>query len=210
MNHTRKKFFEKLWRDHPEGSVLTVGWGNKASQEDRFFRLLDVGDMKDKSVLDVGCGMGDFYRYMCWNGHEPSRYVGIDMMEDTIEKAKAFHSKEKDCVKSEVEFICTDLASYDAGTFDYVVASGIFSVKTDDWWPHMVSTVQKMLNISTTGVAINFLSASHRNKVDGSMYVFPSTVLSALMRDVSPWVVLMHDYRTNDFTVLLYKEKRSS
>jgi hypothetical protein len=52
-----KKYKEKF--GHLEG-VKSLGWGSDYSQKKRFDILLDIGVDINDSVLDVGCGYGDF------------------------------------------------------------------------------------------------------------------------------------------------------
>jgi ubiquinone/menaquinone biosynthesis C-methylase UbiE len=52
-----KKYKEKF--GHLEG-VKSLGWGSDYSQQKRFDILLDIGLDINDSVLDVGCGYGDF------------------------------------------------------------------------------------------------------------------------------------------------------
>ncbi|NVL90353.1 MAG: hypothetical protein HWN69_05065, partial [Desulfobacterales bacterium] len=41
-----------------------VGWGSEESQKCRFGVLCQLDDLSGKSVLDVGCGLGDLYGYL--------------------------------------------------------------------------------------------------------------------------------------------------
>ena len=38
-----------------------VGWGSVDSQEKRFRVLMEIGDLDNNSILDVGCGLGAFF-----------------------------------------------------------------------------------------------------------------------------------------------------
>lgn len=55
-----------------------------------------AGDLKGKSVLDVGCGYGDLLRYL-----PDCRYYGIDTNADAVEEAQRLHPTE--------EFAVTDM-----------------------------------------------------------------------------------------------------
>ena len=49
--------------------VRTLNWGSKASQKGRFAVLEKIGNLNKKSVLDVGCGLGDFYGWQIGRAH---------------------------------------------------------------------------------------------------------------------------------------------
>ena len=67
---------------------LAVSWGSKESQTIRFRVLTEVGELSGKSILDVGCGTGDFYKFMSENGIFPKKYIGIDINPLMIAMAK--------------------------------------------------------------------------------------------------------------------------
>ena len=102
-----KKYKEKF--GHLEG-VKSLGWGSDYSQKKRFDILLDIGVDINDSVLDVGCGYGDFSKNFV-------DYLGIDLREDAIKMARNKYSDAKFELKS----------IYDINdTYDWVFASGIF------------------------------------------------------------------------------------
>jgi hypothetical protein len=41
-----------------------VGWKSQQTQEARFNALLAIGNLKGKSILDLGCGLGCLYGYL--------------------------------------------------------------------------------------------------------------------------------------------------
>ena len=102
-----EKYEEKF--GHLEG-VKSLGWGSDYSQQKRFDILLDVGISINDSVLDVGCGYGDFSKNFV-------NYLGIDLRENAILTAKNKYSNHRFELKS----------IYDINdTYDWVFASGIF------------------------------------------------------------------------------------
>ena len=54
------KFYEKNIDDHNDG-YKALGWGSIDSQYKRFEVLSKINNLNGSSILDVGCGLGDFY-----------------------------------------------------------------------------------------------------------------------------------------------------
>jgi SAM-dependent methyltransferase len=64
-----------------------VGWKSQKTQEARFNALLAVDDLKNKSILDLGCGLGCLYGYLKeigWNGE----YTGMDILDMMVKGAR--------------------------------------------------------------------------------------------------------------------------
>ena len=60
MTHTKLviKNYDKWIKDRP--GIGIMGYGSELSQDLRFNALFKVGDMNGKTILDIGCGRGDF------------------------------------------------------------------------------------------------------------------------------------------------------
>src|SRR5919109_3859483 len=67
--------------------VRALDWGSRESQAVRFSVLAEVGQLHDASVLDVGCGLGDFFGWLKSAGIGVE-YTGIDITPKMIEVAR--------------------------------------------------------------------------------------------------------------------------
>jgi SAM-dependent methyltransferase len=181
-----------------------VGWRRHASQQRRFEVLAAVGDLQGRRVLDVGAGLGDFARYLWERGVTPD-YTGIDLCEDLVEAARARLAGDAGGPASMVVADILELAPPEP--FDYVVASGIFGLRTPQTVARIAPTLERMFGLCRRGVAVNFLSARAVKQAERSQYVEPSEVLAHALR-VTPAATLRHDYLPNDFTLYLYREPR--
>ena len=174
-------------------------WGSRGSQEVRFSVLCRVGDLSGASVLDVGCGFGDFYAYLKDHKIYPREYLGLDCVEETLAVAGKRHPdgrfENQDVLQLEMP-----------NGFDWAVGSGLFTLTGPEWHEYVIRMVERMFSLARRGVAVNFLS-SFANRRDGiSHYAEPADILRLLSSGVSPATELIHSYRSNDFTVFLYKE----
>ncbi len=77
--------------------------------------------LSGKRILDVGCGTGDELAWLCEQSADPALCLGVDLLDDRIEQARAAHP--------EIPFACADARALDAedGSFDLVVANVVFS-----------------------------------------------------------------------------------
>ena len=85
-------------------------------EEYTYFEI--IGDLSDKSVLDLGCGYGFHTRKFKEKGAK--RVVGVDISAKMIQLAKSQEAKKP----IGIEYIIADVCSLDTlGSFDIVVAS---------------------------------------------------------------------------------------
>ena len=92
---TRKRYSKRLQKFGYD--PRTLGWDSQKNQESRFKIATNSFDMKDLSVLDLGCGLGDFYTYLKNQFIPTSSYSGIDINPELIDFCKKKHidAKEK-------------------------------------------------------------------------------------------------------------------
>src|SRR4030042_2838585 len=69
-----------------KNDIKSVAWGSRESQEKRFEVLSQIALLNGKTVLDVGCGLGDFYIWLK-RKYSDIRYTGIDIIPSMIEIA---------------------------------------------------------------------------------------------------------------------------
>lgn len=83
--------------------VKTLGWGSKEQQIRRFHEFTKhVPNIHNKSIIDIGCGLGDYYNFLGKGGC--LNYLGLDINPDLIDAA---NENFKD--NASVNFTCKDL-----------------------------------------------------------------------------------------------------
>lgn len=176
-----------------------VGWKDKKSQFLRFQILSEIADLNNKSILDVGCGLGEFYNYL--NLHRINvKYHGIDLSDKFIEKAKSLYP--------DGHFEQSDILTKYNKKFDYIISSGIFNVKNDLTMSYFTiyikKTIKKMYDLCIQGVAFNMITTYVDFKVDSLYYSDPCKVFK-FCKKITPYVVLRHDYPLFEYTIYLFK-----
>lgn len=85
-------YYLQLFRynlDNERTSVWAAqNWVSSRNQKKRFAVFADQFDFHGKTVLDVGCGQGDFAKYLEARGVVPARLRGIDGMPEFVHAAR--------------------------------------------------------------------------------------------------------------------------
>jgi len=195
-------FFDKALAEHKNG-YKAVSYGSLESQRSRFEALCRVVDLDGKSILDVGCGLGDLLDFICLERIGAiSSYMGIDLNQNMIAGAS-----ERFSLSPLAEFSTCDLVQNPMHQeFDYVMESGIFNIRTPNHLEYVYDTLVAMYKACKCGVAANFLSKLSPFTRDANSYYFsPTALFDFAIRELSPLVTLRHDYRLNDFTIYVYR-----
>jgi SAM-dependent methyltransferase len=181
------------------GEDIRTLWKSPQSQQVRFSVLSRIGDLAGASILDVGCGFGDFLGFLKDRGIEVRDYLGIDCVDGILAVARKRHPS--------VRFENWDLFQLDpCNQFDWVFGSGLFNLKGPDSDEYALQMTRKMFSLAGNGAAANFLSSFTKRPDGFSNYWDPAHILELLAQGVSPILQLVHSYRSNDFTVFLYHE----
>lgn len=114
----QKRIYTRLFERY-KISHKSLHWSERKSQHIRFEQFLKVGDLRGKSVLDIGCGLGCFYAHLEQKGIECD-YLGVDIVPQFIQSANKLYPNAK--------FIEQNIFTRSIEKqFDYVFASGIFA-----------------------------------------------------------------------------------
>ncbi len=161
------RFYNTELIKHGPLSALAVGW-NEFVQERMFSsisRILPEHDRKAPfTLLDIGCGLGDYVPFLEQEGYNRVDYNGIDIIPAMIVNAKRkFPGR---------HFFVRDFM--DIGfrlTFDYLVCSGGLNIITYDseekHIQYIKRFIKKMYLLTRRGFAFNLLSSK------GGDYLIP-------------------------------------
>ena len=178
--------------------VRSVGWGSKESQELRFDYLVKNFELNGKTILDVGCGLGDFLLYLKKSDIENYQYVGLDISKNMIARCQERH------VQDNIQFYHGTIFEYDFELIDVAILSGALSYKYKEAESAAKATLEKMFQLSKEGVALNFLSTTADYELEKNQHYDPATILTWAL-NLSKKVSLYHDYPLYEFTIMLKK-----
>ena len=195
--------YEDCLRRHGD-SHLGVDWANADDAERRYQVMLDmIGDGRDVSVLDFGCGYSHLLGYMRKVNFQPIRYVGLDISPDFIEV-----SREK---YPEIEYLRLDVL--DEGVtipeFDYILMNGVFTEKGglsfDEMFDYFRAVIGKTFPHCRKGMAFNVRSSQVETEEVDLFHLPLDKCAWFLARDVSRHYAIRQDYGLEEYTVYLYR-----
>lgn len=182
-------------------SPRALGW-DKGKQFLRFHQLTSGWDLAGASILDVGCGFGDFVDYLRFMNIEGCTYTGIDLVGEFIaEGERRFGSPKATFLQAALE----DYAP--PSNFDYVIASGSFNLKVEgvDGHEQIRQSLEKMFRLCNIALSADFISDkvdyAHEHNFNSS----PEVVLS-MAYGLSRNVILRNDHFPFEFCVTIYKD----
>jgi SAM-dependent methyltransferase len=173
----------------------SVHWSNEHTQDIRFEILSNIGDLKHRKILDVGCGLGDFYKFFLKKEIEVE-YTGIDIVPTFVERAKV-RFPDAHCVCGNIETLTDE--------YDYIFASGVFNINVTDAKTYYFRMIENIFRHTRIGFAFNMLNIqSHQS--DDTYIAYDKDEVVAFCKTISPQVVVIDTYLPWDFTVYMYTE----
>jgi SAM-dependent methyltransferase len=180
-------------------TIDALASGSAERQETRFNVLSDIGDLNGRTVLDLGCGLGDFYAFL-QRRKISARYTGYDIVPGFIK-----HAEQK---YRDADFEVRDIQENGiGGDFDYIVSSQVFNNRLSDG--SNIKLVQEVLslcyNSCNRGVALDMMVDYVDFKDDHLFYYKPEDIFS-FCKSLTKRVALRNDYPLFEFSVYMYKD----
>ncbi|HUT00979.1 MAG TPA: class I SAM-dependent methyltransferase [Phycisphaerae bacterium] len=186
-------------RISPEREHFDVlDWASAASQGRRFEVLAEHVPLTGKSLLDVGCGLGDLAAFLDERGIEAD-YTGVDVLEKMVLACRERFGRRR-FVRADL-FAGEDVAP---GAFDVVFCSGVFNLNLGNNLAFLGGAIRRLLDLAGEHAVFNLLHARSPNKEEGYFFYDPDEVLALIPPGVCEPRIL-DGYLINDFTVLCRK-----
>lgn len=190
-------FYENSFSLYGGNDPHSVHWASEGSQYLRFEVLTKIGDLNSKSVLDVGCGLGELYKFFLKEEIDVT-YSGIDIIPIFIERARV-RFPDAHFTLANAETLIED--------YDYIVASGAFTFEVKDAKEYYFAIIKNLFLHARIGLAFNMLSIESHTTDDNAYIAYDKEEVIAFCKTLSPHVVLVDNYLSWDFTVFVYKNK---
>lgn len=205
-------FLDKLkikYYHHKRSKILGAdnakvqGWHSFDSQQVRFHVLCQSLELADKSVLDLGCGYGDFKHYLDEISRAQPRgnnriasYLGIDQQRAFVKAARARFAN-----SANTDFINADFSNFSLPNVDVVIVSGSLNYFSREL-NYLYKLIAIMYESSQYAVAFNLLDSRYFTSGKTLVSYNPSEVLSFCL-SICPNSQLFDNYAKNDFTIIM-------
>lgn len=190
-------FFDDLYQKKGV-SVESLGW-SEHGQHIRFELFHSLASLENKSILDVGCGFGDFYGHIAPH-YKNMTYKGYDKSVSFVEEGK----KKYGCDLEVFDILSSKIE----GKYDMVYSIGMLNIDIGNNMEVMKKAMKDMYDACNEFVAIS-MTSTHVDKAymtDNMFYYDPGELLNYARREISRKVYIRHDYLPHDFTIVLVKE----
>jgi ubiquinone/menaquinone biosynthesis C-methylase UbiE len=192
------KFWENILMQ-PGDEHHFVGW-SRISHMKRFEKIAEVGDFEGKTIMDVGCGLGGFFDFLCERGIRCG-YEGIDITPGMIDMARDRHPQIAE------NFFVWDILEMPLNRkYDYVVANGVLNLKFEGA-PNVEMTLRllgEMFRIAEIGAVATMTSSLTMKPNSDTFYYDPVEILVGSLK-LTKNIRLDHTYLPHDFAIFLYK-----
>ncbi|ASU34693.1 class I SAM-dependent methyltransferase [Mucilaginibacter xinganensis] len=176
-------------------SSLALGWKDRESQRSRFRALATIGELNNRSVLDVGCGYGDLLPYLAARCNRLN-YTGVEQIPELLHEAIKRYGDHP-----EASFIHGDFTTMQLTPADYVFASGSLNYRSVD--PEFIfKIITKFYGACRIAFAFNLLSDIVPN---GMLVAYDPDEINAYCNKLCNNVKLLKGYAADDFTVFMYR-----
>ena len=195
---------DKYLREDP----MVVGYKSLEEMEIVYDFVASNFDATQESILDVGCGRGDFLTHIQTLYQSDVKYHGVDMNKVLIGLAKEMNPN--------ATFTATNLFKLDGNyASDWVINIGGLSIMYEPagadftQMDALKNTVAKMLELADTGIVITLLSANAQEVFDEQYLAYdPVEVLDWALNEYGQLggnVRIDHSIADSLFTLTIYK-----
>jgi SAM-dependent methyltransferase len=190
---------QRFWDERAASSATDAERvdSNRRSQRMRFESFVLTHDLVGRSILDVGCGVGDLY------GHLRDReiacdYLGVDLSSQMIARCREKYPDGKFEQANILEWA-------DEPRFDYTIAVAIHNVRVDGGRELLERLTRKQFALCRVATHLSLLTDRYAGFAPHIQPWRAEEVLTMALA-ITPWVTLRHDYLPHDFGITLYRK----
>jgi 2-polyprenyl-3-methyl-5-hydroxy-6-metoxy-1,4-benzoquinol methylase len=190
--------------------IKTLGWGSTEQQHYRFLNTLSASDFTNKTILDIGCGFGDYANFLDQEKLKIKSYDGWDLNSDLIDESNKNKSSNS---TFNVFNLSTDNLDDHKDKYDIAVMLGLlnFNLKSQQTnLEYSKLMIKKAFDVVKEVLIVDFLSENlfpGYPKEDFVFYHNPAQILDFALT-LSEKVLLKHDYKPipqKEFMLYIYK-----
>jgi SAM-dependent methyltransferase len=189
-------------------TAYSVGWSDylQAQLFEKLMKVLsDIPSDKPHTLLDAGCGLGDFMLYLNHHGYSKIIYHGIDIIPEMILSAQEKYPGS--------DFKVADFSDSSFKTeYDYIVCSGAMNIlaarNRAGHEKFIQDFIRKMYSLSRIGCAFNLLTQEGKDffPEDEIFYYADRLKVYRFCSGLSAGVSM--DYQEHDYTFTIIMHKK--
>lgn len=175
-------------------SAKGVNWASKENQFLRFAAILKLlpDDLSNFTLVDAGCGFGDFYNYLKKKKRLPKQYIGIDSLLDMYSIASQNTAQ---------EIMIADICKDSLPNADYYICSGALNVLTP------FETHQFIRNCYSSSKVAFIFNALHGEKSSETYNYLSNANIQKIATSLKVKNIILKDgYLDEDITVKFFKQ----
>ncbi len=180
-------------------SFASLNSGSEAKQNIRHEVHASALRGAKPSILEIGCGIGDFYKYLVRNQRACS-YFGYDIVPEYIDKCH--------CLYPEASFELRNVFQTGIdGIYDTVVMSQVLNnrYQKSDNMQVMRRALELAYGHTSVSVSLDMIS-SYVDFQNPELFYYSPEEIFRLAKGISSRVLLRHDYRGFEFCIQLFHD----
>jgi hypothetical protein len=195
VNRVVQRYQQRIEQHGPTFASLNSGSEEKQAIRQWVHASALQGDRP--SILEVGCGLGDFYKYLRRQKRDCA-YHGYDIVPEYIAECR----REFLLAKFEVRNIFVDGID---GNYDTVVMSQVLNnrYQKSDNMQVMQRALELAFQHTRISVSVDMLSTYVDFRNPDLFYYSPEDIFR-IAKAIAPRVLIRHDYRAFEFSVQLF------
>jgi SAM-dependent methyltransferase len=173
------------WKDYKAGAV-------------RYRQIVADIEIEGRTILDVGCGMGDILPYLYAKSPTFS-YLGIDITPELIQSAQRRYSGHEFRVGNPFEELIAEI-------FDVVMTSGTLnSSASQQWSEERKKMIRTLFDLANEVLVFNMAGGVRQKSESGGIGYADSLEVLDFCSSLTNKLLLRNHYHSKDFTVVLMK-----
>jgi ubiquinone/menaquinone biosynthesis C-methylase UbiE len=172
-----------------------------ASEDEQYGRFVIFGShiFKNSTVLDVGCGQGDFGIFLKQRSIT-EQYFGIDISNEMVEKAKVKYPLG--------HYLKNDFEETQLNPCDFVTAIGSFNIKHDDnQYDYLERNLRKCFETATKAVLVSLTinPANITLPPDHVTFMYSPAVVQQIVAEITDYYIINTAALPMEMFVALFK-----
>ncbi len=196
MIDNHEEIYREAYERHGQ-SPKALHWWDYPSLASRYKQIVADPDIKDKTILDAGCGMGDALPFLYMKA-DNFDYLGMDTNPDFIKVAKKRYDGHRFQVGD-------PFFGQVKGKFDVVISSGVMNANVHNWMDERRHMIGNLFNLTGEVLAFNMAGSFNPERDDEVIAYADTQEVLDFCLTLTSRLILRHHYNRSDFTLVLFK-----